>query len=66
MLFVGDMEGMKNSPHNGPGTPRDDMPPASSAPTDMGPFNTGMPYQDQPPVNPAAVHGGVNVSGCLL
>lgn len=37
---------MKNSPANGRGTPRDDMPPASGAgPGDMGPY-MGPPYQD--------------------
>lgn len=27
--FTGDLDGMKNSPANGPGTPRDDLPPVS-------------------------------------
>ena len=44
--FAGDMDVMKNSPANGRGTPRDDMPPASGAgPGDMGPY-MGPPYQD--------------------
>ena len=28
-LIDDSMDGMKNSPHNGPGTPREDMPPVS-------------------------------------
>ncbi|KAK2147442.1 hypothetical protein LSH36_552g00010 [Paralvinella palmiformis] len=36
-------EGMKHSPHNGPGTPRDDLPPVSAA-GDMAGYN--MPFQD--------------------
>ena len=36
------MDGMKNSPANGRGTPREDMPPVSSGgPTDMGPYGLG-------------------------
>ena len=47
-------EGMKNSPHhNGPGTPRDDMPPASGA--EMGAY-PGLPYQDNP-VSNHMLHG---------
>jgi len=34
---------MKNSPVNGPGTPRDDLPPVSGT-GDMGAYN--LPYQD--------------------
>jgi len=45
------MGDMKNSPHNGPGTPRDDMTPGSGpGGNDMG-FNM-PPYQDNPGVNP--------------
>ena len=42
---------MKHSPHNGgPGTPREDMPPSSSAPGgEMGGYN--LPYQDTPVSN---------------
>jgi hypothetical protein len=36
-------DGMKNSPHNGPGTPREDMPPVSGA-GDIAGYN--MPFQD--------------------
>ena len=44
-MIAGDgMEGMKHSPHNGPGTPREDMPPASG-PSDMSSYNP-LPYQD--------------------
>ena len=52
-LVLGDGmgDGMKNSPHNGPGTPRDDMPPASAA--EMGAY-PGLPYQDN--VNPVSSH----------
>ena len=39
------MEGMKHSPHNGPGTPREDMPPVSG-PSDMPGYN---PLPDQDP-----------------
>lgn len=39
------MDGMKNSPANGRGTPRDDMPPVSSVGGDMGPYGLGG-YQD--------------------
>lgn len=42
--FVGDIDGMKNSPVNGPGTPRDDLPPPVSGTGDMGAYN--LPYQD--------------------
>ncbi|XP_064626340.1 single-stranded DNA-binding protein 3-like isoform X4 [Lineus longissimus] len=45
------MDGMKSSPANGPGTPRDDMPPNGGPGSEMGGYN---PYQDnvpQPPVN---------------
>lgn len=42
---LGDMDGMKNSPANGPGTPRDDLPPVSGAVSgDMGAYSLG--YQD--------------------
>ena len=41
--FLGDLDGMKNSPVNGPGTPRDDLPPVSGT-GDMGAYN--LPYQD--------------------
>lgn len=51
-FFTGDgMDGMKSSPANGPGTPRDDMPPNGGPGSEMGGYN---PYQDnvpQPPVN---------------
>ena len=36
-------EALKNSPHNGRGTPRDDIPPGG-APGDMVPYN--LQYQD--------------------
>ncbi len=52
-------DGMKNSPHNGPGTPREDMPPVSGAPPgDMSGFNMA-PYGPDNPGNPV---GAVNVS----
>ena len=41
------VDSMKNSPHNGPGTPREDMPPVSGAPGDMSGFNM-TPYPDNP------------------
>ena len=43
---------MKNSPHNGPGTPREDGQPAGppTGPTDMPAGYGSIPYQD-PPVN---------------
>lgn len=41
--LVGDIDGMKNSPVNGPGTPRDDLPPVSGT-GDMGAYN--LAYQD--------------------
>lgn len=39
-------EGMKHSPHNGPGTPREEGPPASGAGPggEMGGYN--MPFQE--------------------
>jgi len=40
------VDSMKNSPHNGPGTPREDMPPVSGA-GDMPGFNM-PPYPDNP------------------
>lgn len=44
--FAGDIDGMKNSPANGPGTPRDDLPPVSGAVTaDMGGYPS-LGYQD--------------------
>lgn len=54
-------EAMKNSPHNGPGTPREDMPPASVPPGsgDMGPYPS-IPYQDNNPNNP--MNNPVNVN----
>ncbi|KAL8572233.1 hypothetical protein ACOMHN_022470 [Nucella lapillus] len=45
-VMNGDMDVMKNSPANGRGTPRDDLPPVSgTGPGDMGPY-MGPPYQD--------------------
>ncbi|GFR99714.1 single-stranded DNA-binding protein 3 [Elysia marginata] len=49
-VMNGDMDGMKNSPANGRGTPREDMPPVSSGgggggTGDMGPYGLGS-YQD--------------------
>merc|ERR1711976_455918 len=45
-------DGMKHSPHNGgPGTPREEMPPVSSAPGEMG-YN--IPYQDNVSVTPVS------------
>ena len=42
-VMNGDIDAMKNSPVNGPGTPRDDLPPVSGT-GDMGAYN--LPYQD--------------------
>lgn len=42
---TGDMDVMKNSPANGRGTPRDDLPPVSGA-GDMGAYSMGPPYND--------------------
>ncbi|XP_071131991.1 single-stranded DNA-binding protein 3-like isoform X31 [Mytilus edulis] len=42
-VMNGDIDGMKNSPVNGPGTPRDDLPPVSGT-GDMGAYN--LAYQD--------------------
>ena len=58
-------EAMKNSPHNGPGTPREDMPPASVPPGsgDMGPY-PNMPYQDNNPNNP--MNNPVNVNNVSM
>ena len=42
--LTGDMDGMKNSPANGPGTPRDDLPPVSGP--DMGGYPNIGGYQD--------------------
>ena len=42
--LTGDMDGMKNSPANGPGTPRDDLPPVSGS--DMGGYPNLGGYQD--------------------
>ena len=44
-LMSGDSmaEALKNSPHNGRGTPRDDIPPGGT-PNDMVPYN--LQYQD--------------------
>ncbi|KAI0229424.1 Single-stranded DNA-binding protein 3 [Lamellibrachia satsuma] len=44
-------EALKNSPHNGRGTPRDDIPPGG-APGDMVPYN--LQYQDNPDHNESA------------
>ncbi|KAK7495922.1 hypothetical protein BaRGS_00012912 [Batillaria attramentaria] len=44
-VMNGDMDVMKNSPANGRGTPRDDLPPVSGS-GDMGPYSMGPPYQD--------------------
>lgn len=44
-VMNGDMDVMKNSPANGRGTPRDDLPPVSGA-GDMGAYSMGPPYQD--------------------
>jgi len=44
-VMNGDMDGMKNSPANGRGTPREDLPPVSSVSGDMGPYGLGG-YQD--------------------
>ena len=38
-------DGMKNSPHNGPGTPREDLPPVSGASADIGGY-PNMPFSD--------------------
>ena len=43
-FLTGDMDGMKNSPANGPGTPRDDLPPVSGP--DMGVYPNLGGYQD--------------------
>lgn len=46
LFSTGDMDGMKNSPANGRGTPREDMPPVSGVGGgDMGPYGLGG-YQD--------------------
>ncbi|XP_070194554.1 single-stranded DNA-binding protein 3-like isoform X4 [Littorina saxatilis] len=54
-VMNGDMDVMKNSPANGRGTPRDDMPPVSgSGPGDMGSY-MGPPYQDGDHTESAAI-----------
>ncbi|XP_052255977.1 single-stranded DNA-binding protein 3-like isoform X3 [Dreissena polymorpha] len=46
-VMNGDMDGMKNSPANGPGTPRDDMPQNGNGPgPDMGGYGNLGGYQD--------------------
>ncbi|XP_046357940.1 single-stranded DNA-binding protein 3-like isoform X4 [Haliotis cracherodii] len=52
MSVPGDMDGMKNSPANGPGTPRDDMPPVSAA--DIGGYGLAG-YQDNEQNESAAI-----------
>ncbi|XP_059149440.1 single-stranded DNA-binding protein 3-like isoform X2 [Physella acuta] len=52
--LMSDMDGMKNSPANGRGTPRDDMPPVSSVGGDMGPYGLGG-YQDSEHNESAAI-----------
>lgn len=42
--LAGDIDGMKNSPANGPGTPRDDLPPPGSG--DMPGYPSLAGYQD--------------------
>ncbi|KAK6188690.1 hypothetical protein SNE40_004819 [Patella caerulea] len=44
-VMNGDMDGMKNSPANGPGTPRDNLTPVSGPGPDMGPYGLGG-YQE--------------------
>ncbi|XP_076440188.1 single-stranded DNA-binding protein 3-like isoform X2 [Babylonia areolata] len=54
-VMNGDMDVMKNSPANGRGTPRDEMPPVSGAgPGDMAPY-MGPPYQDGDHTESAAI-----------
>ncbi|XP_005107473.2 single-stranded DNA-binding protein 3 [Aplysia californica] len=55
-VMNGDMDGMKNSPANGRGTPREDMPPVSSVSgaADMGPYGLGG-YQDSDHNESAAI-----------
>ncbi|XP_060077385.1 single-stranded DNA-binding protein 3-like isoform X8 [Ylistrum balloti] len=51
----GDIDGMKNSPANGPGTPRDDLPPVSGAVSgDMGGYPS-LGYQDNDQTESAAI-----------
>ncbi|XP_025108847.1 single-stranded DNA-binding protein 3-like isoform X2 [Pomacea canaliculata] len=52
-VMNGDMDVMKNSPANGRGTPRDDLPPVSGA-GDMGAYSMG-PYQDGDHTESAAI-----------
>ncbi|XP_071131850.1 single-stranded DNA-binding protein 3-like isoform X15 [Mytilus edulis] len=51
-VMNGDIDGMKNSPVNGPGTPRDDLPPVSGT-GDMGAYN--LAYQDNEHNESAAI-----------
>ncbi|CAG5118962.1 unnamed protein product, partial [Candidula unifasciata] len=54
-VMNGDMDGMKNSPANGRGTPREDMPPVSGVGGgDMGPYGLGG-YQDSEHIESAAI-----------
>ncbi|XP_050402914.1 single-stranded DNA-binding protein 3 isoform X4 [Patella vulgata] len=53
-VMNGDMDGMKNSPANGPGTPRDNLTPVSGPGPDMGPYGLGG-YQENDQIESAAI-----------
>ena len=67
IIFSGESIGdsMKNSPHNGPGTPREEGAPPGPNSSDMpAGYNAMPPYQDTPPVNSVShslLYGGSNI-----